>query len=213
MIIGIADCELLAGNDHKFPNLALMKISGYYKAQGHDVKLLSSWDNSLQYDKIFAGKVFTSTPYCPPTHHPNIITGGTGFYFDKAPALPEEIEHHAPDYNLYRDYIASLPRTTANQRESYLKTSIGYTTRGCVRGCKFCVNQNSRSSVLWSPLEEFVSRDLAYICLNDDNILANRRCLDIFDKLDATGKRWYYKQGLDERLLNESRAKRLGEAR
>ena len=41
MKIGIADCELLAGNDHKFPNLALMKISGFYKAQGLDERLLT----------------------------------------------------------------------------------------------------------------------------------------------------------------------------
>ena len=31
--------------------------------------------------------------------------GGTGFYFDAAKPLPEEIEHHMPDYNLYDDWI------------------------------------------------------------------------------------------------------------
>ena len=42
--IGIIDADLLdKGTRH--PNLALMKISGYYKAQGDDVELVESYES------------------------------------------------------------------------------------------------------------------------------------------------------------------------
>ena len=62
MNIGIIDADLLdKGTRH--PNLALMKISGYYK-QNNNVKLLSSYDEIPKYDKVFISKVFefTKTP-------------------------------------------------------------------------------------------------------------------------------------------------------
>ena len=36
---------------------------------------------------------------------PEVFVGGTGFYFDKAPNLPYEIEHHMPDYHLYDKWV------------------------------------------------------------------------------------------------------------
>ena len=37
--IGIIDADLM-DNGTRHPNLALMKISGYYKEKGHDVNLI-----------------------------------------------------------------------------------------------------------------------------------------------------------------------------
>lgn len=52
--IGLVDVD-----GHHFPNLALMKLSAWYKSQGDSV----SWANPLEhYDKIFMSKVFTFTP-------------------------------------------------------------------------------------------------------------------------------------------------------
>ncbi len=51
MKIGLVDVD-----SHNFPNLALMKISAYHKANGNNV----SWAGSLeQYDKVYMAKVFT----------------------------------------------------------------------------------------------------------------------------------------------------------
>ena len=61
MKIGIVDADLIWKRKQRFPNLAYMKISSYYKARGHDVKLLLSYDNIEDYDKIFISKVFTDT--------------------------------------------------------------------------------------------------------------------------------------------------------
>ena len=45
--------------DSRYPNLALMKISSYHKAQGNRVE----WYSPLsRYDKVYLAKVFTFTP-------------------------------------------------------------------------------------------------------------------------------------------------------
>ena len=45
--------------DSQYPNLALMKIAAYHKAEGDIVE----WYNPLyHYDKVYMAKVFTFTP-------------------------------------------------------------------------------------------------------------------------------------------------------
>lgn len=43
--IGIVDADLLGKKNHRFPNLALMKISGYYKRRGLKVTLVTDYRN------------------------------------------------------------------------------------------------------------------------------------------------------------------------
>lgn len=51
MRIGLVDVD-----GHRFPNLALMKLSAYHKKNGDFVE----WANSLEpYDKVYMAKVFT----------------------------------------------------------------------------------------------------------------------------------------------------------
>ena len=38
----------------------------------------------------------------------NVSYGGTGFFYDKAPKLPEEVEHHMPDYHLYDEWVEDI---------------------------------------------------------------------------------------------------------
>ena len=79
---------------HNFPNLALMKLSAWHKAQGDSVE----WYSPLfgRPDKIYASKVFTFTPdytdYAP--HHPEPIRGGTGY--DATVKLPDDVERMSP---------------------------------------------------------------------------------------------------------------------
>ena len=86
MRVAVIDADLIGRKKHRFPNLAIMKLSGYHKKKGDDVTLELSYDNLENYDKVYISKVFTDTPI------PEEITklswvecGGTGFYFDKAP--------------------------------------------------------------------------------------------------------------------------------
>ena len=206
MRIGIIDADLIARKKHRFPNLACMKLSAYHKRQGYDVRLLRSYDDIENYDKVFISKVFTETPV------PDGITGlswveygGTGFFYDKAPPLPPEIEHIMPDYHLYDGFVADLIEGGVKPAELkyYTDYSIGFTTRGCIRGCSFCVNKNYRACNLHSPVGEFLDPSRKYICLLDDNVLACKGWRSIFEELNATGKRFQFKQGMDERLLTD----------
>ena len=107
MKIGIIDADLLGRDKHRFPNLACEKISGYWKEQGAEVFLLTDYDRLDEYDHVYISKVFTDTKIPQNIQDTDKIhLGGTGFYFDKAPNLPDEIEHHMPDYHLYDEWIA-----------------------------------------------------------------------------------------------------------
>ena len=41
--IAIIDAEIVGKNKHRFPNLACMKISSFYKSQGNEVCLVWDW--------------------------------------------------------------------------------------------------------------------------------------------------------------------------
>ena len=208
--IGVIDADLIGRKKHRFPNLASMKISGYHKSKGDSVELLLSYDGLEEYDLVYISKVFTDT-YIDESilKLKNVVYGGTGFFYDKAESLPYEIEHSKPDYDLYLNWVNSMLEKGEKRRDYqyYLDYSIGFTTRGCFRKCPFCVNKNHTKVNLHSPVDEFLDRDKKYICLLDDNVLGSPHWKNIFEELNNTGKRFQYKQGMDERLLTDEKCK------
>lgn len=206
MKIAIIDADLIGRKNHRFPNLACMKISGFYKEQSHHVKLKLDYSDLENYDKVFVSKAFTDT-YIPEAvfQMENVEYGGTGFFYDKAPPLPYEIEHHIPDYHLYDDYIETQVSKGINKKQYkyYTDYSIGFATRGCFRKCDFCVNKNYNKVTLHSPLLEFVDPSRKKICLLDDNVLGCSKWREIFTTLQKSGKPFQFKQGLDIRLLTD----------
>lgn len=212
MKIGIADADLIGRKKHRFPNLACMKLSGYYKAKGHEVQLLTDYDTVENYDKVCISKVFTDTNI--PENILNLSWveyGGTGFYFDKAPNLPDAIEHHFPDYHLYDDFVNGLIKSGAKKNEfkEYTDYSIGFLTRGCFRKCGFCVNQKYNRVFKHSPLSEFYDPERKKICLLDDNFLGCSNWKEMLQELIDTNKPFKFKQGLDERLLTDEKCEML----
>lgn len=225
MNIAIIDADLVGRKKHRFPNLACMKMSGHYKERGDDVTLHMSYDDLEQYDEIYLSKVFTDTN-CPDEvlGLPNVHYGGTGFYFDKAPALPDEIEHHMPDYHLYNDWLESERRIWKDkggytdqkfhQRyDEYIDYSIGFLTRGCFRKCPFCVNQKYDHVFRASELDEFYDPSRRKICLLDDNFLGFADWKSDLQMLIDTGKPFKFKQGLDERILTDEKCEMLFSAK
>ena len=212
MKIGIIDADLIGRKKHRFPNLASMKISGYHKNKGDDVKLLLDYDNLKEYDLVYISKAFTDTPVDEKVlKYPNVKYGGTGFFYDKAEPLPYEVEHSKPDYNLYLDWVNEMLEKGSKRVEFryYLDYSIGFTTRGCFRKCGFCINRNHTKVNRHSSVKEFVDENRKYICLLDDNILGYGKWKEVFQELKETGKGFEYKQGMDERILTEEKIKTI----
>lgn len=224
--IGIIDADLIGRKKHRFPNLACEKISGYWKSQGAEVHLLLDYLLPEDFDHIYISKVFTDTEVPPlPTDSERIHIGGTGFFFDKAPNLPDEIEHHMPDYHLYDKWIESEVLNAEGEankagkkfnKAAYMKQfkeytdySIGFVTRGCFRKCKFCVNQKYNHVFAHSPLEEFYDPERKKICLLDDNFFGFPGWKEIMDSILDKNQPFKFKQGLDERLLTDEKCKTL----
>jgi len=181
MNIGLIDAD-----SHNFPNLALMKLSAWHKAQGDTVEW---WSGFSEYDRVYVSKVFDET-YTPdilePVNTREIIKGGTGYGLDNR--LPDEVEHIYPDYSLY-------PELTRN-------TAYGFLTRGCPRGCSFCIvaGKEGRASRKTADLSEWW-RGQKYIKLLDPNLLACREHMDLLGQLAQSGAWVDFTQGLDCRLL------------
>lgn len=218
MKIGIIDADLIYKKEHKFPNLACLKISGYHKKLGHDVNLISYEDinpNSLffqKFDKVYISKVFTDTKVPENILNlPFVEYGGTGFFYDKAPDLPYEIEHSFPDYNLYDKWIEEkvCNGKKRNYFKYYIDYSIGFITKGCFRQCEFCVNRNKKKVELHSPINEFLDKKRPFIMLLDDNVTGSDQYLKIIENLNNTGKQFVFKQGMDFRLMTKKRMKIL----
>ncbi len=183
MKIGLIDVD-----GHNFPNLALMKISAWHKSMGDTVEWCFPLD---RYDVVYQSKVFDET-YTPDIDWTpmadKIIYGGTGYGMkDK---LPDEIEHIYPDYSLY-------PELTKD-------TAYGFLTRGCPRGCGFCIvaEKEGRKSYKVANLDEFW-RGQKKIELLDPNILACREHPDLLAQLIDSKAQVNFNQGLDIRLTNE----------
>ena len=226
MRVAIIDADLVGRKKHRFPNLVCEKISAYWKEREAEVELKLNYDNLDEYDAVYIAKVFTDTPFPSSiVSSEKIHLGGTGFYFDKAPNLPDEIEHHMPDYHLYDSWIESELKRAESlclakgkrfnksnymvQFKEYLNYSIGFTTRGCFRKCDFCVNKKYDHVFVHSPLEEFLDKDRKKICLLDDNVLGCPNWKEIIQALIDTGKPFKFKQGIDERLLTDEKCEML----
>lgn len=188
MRIGLIDVDN-DGKTAKYPNLALMKLSAWHKAQGDTVEW---WFGFTEYDRVYMSKVFdhTYTEDIPePVNAREIIKGGTGYGLDNK--LPEEIEHMFPDYSLY-------PALTND-------TAYGFLTRGCPRGCHFCIvaEKEGRRSMKVADLSEWWDGQ-KNIVLMDPNLLAYKGHMDLLEQL-IDSKAWVdVNQGFDCRLLRQS---------
>ena len=178
-----------------FPNLALMKLSAWHKAQG-DIVLFRYMD--LPLDKIYVSCIYSRNAAQArgirtlfPTSE--IILGGYGI---NGAMLPEEVEHTYPDYSLYGvDY------------------AMGYTSRGCPRNCPWCViPQREGMCREWSPFEEFWDGQKKMILL-DPNFLASSERMRKLEWLIDHNIRVNFNQGLDIRLVTDRIAQLLARVR
>lgn len=228
--VGLIDADLLDAGT-RCPNLALLKMAGYLADLGHEARLICNYSElepdlfsqgAEEYDVLAVSQVFKFTSR--PAILEKLIAqgkcfyGGTGFFEINGPRLPHEVEHSRPLYSLYDEYISLQPGTEEEKKKKYKgykQFSIGFTTRGCFRQCPFCVNRTYKRVEKHADLAEFVDPARPYIWLFDDNFMAAPRELffSTLEKLNATKKRFQFRQGLDIRLMTDDKAKALSKAR
>lgn len=219
MKIGLLDVD-----SHNFPNLALMKISAWHKAQGDTVDWCFPLDT---YDRVYKAKVFDETYTADDEtclQAAEVYKGGTGYFRQKRDAsgrLYNEIYHDGEWENIgdateavrngelytsvlpyeiehiYPDY-SIYPRLTKD-------TAFGFLTRGCPRHCKFCIvgDKEGIKSVKVADLSEFW-RGQKNINLYDPNILACREHMGLLEQLVQSGAYVDFNQGLDIRMTTDA---------
>lgn len=176
---------LVAVDGHSnFPNLALMKLSAWHKAQGD----LVEWATPLfgEYDRVYKSKVFTFTPDDLTPWNCEVVRAGTG-YADYRTRLTDEQEHICPDYSLYPNFDAAL----------------GFVTRGCVNKCPWCIVPDKEGPIKANAdIDEFLAGRRKLVLL-DNNILAHPHGIAQLEKCADRGLYVDCNQGMDARRVDD----------
>lgn len=114
--------------DGALPNLALMKLAHWHKAQGDEVMVTRSIEPDLfdgHFDKVYGSVIFDFSKDRLERFKkawPDAVIGGTGSgNWETVESITGDYEYY--DYSGYPDF----------------HESIGFTQRGCRLKCKFCV--------------------------------------------------------------------------
>ena len=190
---------LLVDVDSKIPNLALMHISSWRKSLGDEVGFSVS-----DPDRVYASCVFDWNRHKVdglrvfyPTAE--IDVGGSGLSLSTSDRIPEEVWSMMPDYDLYPECDYDL----------------GFTTRGCIRNCHFCVvpRKEGKIHVSQHPREFHLPGHRKAVFL-DNNILAMRDWFfEVTDWCIQNRIAVDFNQGLDIRLMDSEITDRLAELR
>lgn len=190
---------LIDVDGHNFPSLPLMKLSAHHKQLGDTVEWydpLTAWMKPP--DRVYMSKVFTFTEdYSHPVCGKEIIRGGTGYdYPNGGQSLLKEIEHIYPDYSLYPDLCKD--------------TAYGFLTRGCPRGCEFCIvgKKEGRASRKVADLSEFWNGQKNIVLL-DPNMFACPEWKDMSQQLIESNAYIDFSQGCDIRVMTDEKAEYL----
>lgn len=197
---------LLLDIDSLIPNLALMKLSAWHKAQGDEVGLNYVGNP----DKVYAACVFSWNKRKAEQYrmvYPNLVVGGTGV--DIALELPSEVNEVVPDYSLYSERFPT-----------WRGVGLGFITRGCPRKCAFCIVPSKEGSIrVVSSLSDLVNPQWAdywkhpFVVLLDNNLLAVPNVVDVLTEIATRKLDVSFSQGLDIRLVTPEIARALSRVR
>jgi len=177
---------LLINIDSKKINIALKKIELYHQSKGDEV----IWNMPLFRfisDKIYVSCIFTKNKdkCLEYENDPKCLIGGSGY--DLNIKLPDEIETMKP------------------------KINIGFTTRGCIRNCSFCiVNKKEGQFQITGDIYDFWDGKSKNITILDNNILADKKHFYmICEQIKKENLIVDFNQGLDFRLLEKDIIQKL----
>jgi hypothetical protein len=189
--------------DGKLPNLALMKLAHWHRAQGDEITLARTPSPSMfepEYDRVYGSSIFGwSKPVIQRLKdaYPDAIIGGTGID-DWTTTIEEQIgerEYEHYDYSIYPEY----------------QFSMGFTQRGCRLNCGFCVvpkkegRPRSVNTVwdIWRPGKE------KKIVLLDNDFFGQSEWRQRVEEIKEGGFKISINQGINVRLINEEGATAL----
>ncbi len=190
---------LLVDVDSRLPNLALMKISRYFKEKGRRV-ILARRDSFIKgVEVVYASCVFSSSSSrkrinrLRQYYSESLILGGSGV--DIKGRLPREMEKLPADYSLYPE----------------LKDrAIGFITRGCPFNCPFCIVPVKEGKIRQvSDLYSLLESGRHKLILLDDNILSHPKAGDFLEEMAIRNLQVNFNQTLDIRLLDKEKAQIL----
>lgn len=132
------------------------------------------------YDKIYCSSIFTFTDKSQVSD--DSICGGSGF--DLTTTLPKEIEEMKP------------------------KINMGFTTRGCIRKCDFCIVPEKEGNIyVVGDIYDFWDKKSRELIVLDNNILALPNHFKmICQEIRRESLKVDFCQGLDIRLMTEELA-------
>jgi len=211
------DKILLVSVDSEIPNLAALQVYTYYKSWGHQVGF-----NIKDPDIVYIFCVFSKNrdqALGLKTKFPKareIHIGGSGIDFTD---LPEEMLYLRPDYSLYDGLICIKCGKLSHYCKCLSKRpikgdmpySLGRTTEGCIRNCKFCIVQDKEGPLRRTQhIRDFWNPKHKEVMLLDNNWIADKNWFFENSQYLIDNKISYYDQnGIDARLLDEEIATQL----
>ena len=193
--------------DGKLPNLALMKLAHWHKAQGDRVTLARTPSPSMfepTYDLVYGSSIFQwssgKVVRALGDAFPDAVIGGTGT--DSAVTVEQTIgmdEYEHYDYSIYPEY----------------EWSIGFTQRGCRLNCGFCVvpkKEGKPKSVnsIWDIWREGTPRS---VVLLDNDFFGQEQWPDRIAEIKDGGFKVNFSQGINIRMVTPEAAEALAAIR
>ena len=192
MKIGILQIDGGRYLDVPYPNLALMKISYYFKDKGDEVSWYEGELFAPTYDKIYASKIFNYSKM--PTIPLNMVVGGTGIDFENK--LPYEIENSPVDWEIYPN----------------IPFHLGFTMKGCRFSCKFCcVPKKEGKAFVYNGIEEILTNPSGgkNLMLLDNDFFGGANWRENIEAIKSLKLKVCFSQGINIRIITEEQAKLL----
>lgn len=168
--------------EHKYTNIALEKIRMYHEEQEDTVIDYLELCHD-KYDKVYCSSIFDYTDKSYVT--PDMVIGGSGFSI--VIKLPAKFERMKP------------------------KINMGFTTRGCVRNCEFCLVPAMEGPIrIIGDIYDFWDGVSRKVTIMDNNILGDKKhFFSIADQIKDNNLLVNFSQGFDIKLIDREIMKKI----
>lgn len=204
-----------------YPPLGLMKISTMLKSNYRGCRVFAQVGNDIPRGFTNPSSIYITSLF---TWDLDKIVDSILYFQRRFPAAKIKVGGIAA--SLLPDYISSktgvMPHIgLLKSAEIYppdyslnfgrkISSSITFTTRGCIRNCKFCnVKTHEPTFFIKTNWKKDISLNLPAITFWDNNWLASSNFESDCEILRKMGKRVDFNQGLDTRLYDEEKARML----